>query len=151
MLREKYRLTFFDTYVDVLEPTVEQYLKIFSWDQKVYKEIFWRKIFELNERQLKNALQILISKEKEEKNIFTEKKVSKNDENIGFEDFYILEWRVMHLLHQSRSEIRTWGIKYFFKVVENLDVIIWEKKFDDYKNADKPDKKSIKENLLNLK
>lgn len=145
MVKEKYRFDFFDTFVEVEELTVEQFIRIHNpEDKKIFFEIFWKKVYEMNERQIKNALEILIIWE--QKNIFSEK--NKSPWNIiTFEDFFILEWRIMHFLHQQRSEIRTWSLRYFYKILENIDVIIWEKSFDDYKNKDKPDKKAIKESL----
>lgn len=140
-----YKFTFFNKEIHVNEITTGQYIKLLEWKTDVFLEIFWKNVWLMCERQIKNAIQILTSKD--EQNILETalkrwhvKKKSWMEAN----HFYVLEWIMMRVLHQSRTELRTWNFKYFIKMYETLDVVCWNKAYDDFRNHDKPDKKGLK-------
>jgi len=150
MINQKYKFKFFDNYIICNDLTVNDYLYL-NYDPELFlKNILWKKIWLLNQRQIKNLIAILLNPNEKD----LEKLFNKNSNNsnkwMDIDDFFIIEWNIMKNLHQQRSEIRKWEWKYFLKISQNLDVIMWEKKYEDYKNADKPDKKEIK-NLLSKK
>ena len=151
MITKKHRLLFFDTYVEVWDITVWQYVRFLEWDETVFVEIFWQKVKEMCKRQQENALKILLGwfEANELKERLWAKKVPKW-EKIEAEHFFILEWKIMLALHQSRSEIRSWEFPYFMKMYDWMWVVTGDEKYDDYKNKQMPDKKGIK-NALSIK
>ena len=148
----KSKFKFFDKEIEVSPITVWQYDRILKWDKTVYLEIFWETWILMCKRQMQNALKILLGwyEENELKNLFKSNKIVKTGETVDLKHFFILESKVMMILHQQRSEIRKWEFLYFMDVYNNLDVIVGEKSYDDFKNAEKPDKKGFKDvkNLL---
>ena len=147
MIKQKYKFKFFNDYVICSDLSVEDYLYLNFEPEKALKKIFWKKIALMNKRQIKNTISILLNPDETDLDkLFEKKEVSKW---FDIEDFFIIEWAIMKNLNQQRSEIRSWEWKYFQKVSQNLDVIMWEKKYDDYKNPEKPDKKEIKKLLTN--
>lgn len=150
MINKEYKFKFFDNYIICNDLSVEDYLYLNYDPEFILKKILWKKANLLNQRQIKNLLAILLNPNEKDLLKLFNKSNWKTNKGMDVEDFFIIEWNIMKNLNQQRSEIRKWEWKYFLKVSQNLDVIMWEKKYDDYKNADKPDKKEIK-NLLSKK
>ena len=151
----KSKFKFFNKEIEVLPITVWQYIRVIEWDETVFEEMFWKEWILMCKRQLNNALKILLGwyEANELKSVFkSKKKVSW--ETIDLQHFFIIEWTVMSILHQSRNEIRSWWYLYFMKMYNALNVINWSRTYEDYKNENKPDKKAFKKlekSLLNNK
>lgn len=150
MIKEKYWFKVFDKLITCEDLSVQDYLEL-NYDPELFlKKILWKKVWLLNQRQIKNLISFLLNPDEKDLLKLFNKTTSKDNKGMEIDDFFILEWVIMKNLNQQRSEIRKWEWKYFLKVTKNLDVIMWEKKYEDYKYADKPDKKEIK-NLLSKK
>lgn len=149
------KFKFYNKEIKISDITVWQYVKLIEWDNNILIEIFWKEWILMNKRQLDNALKILLGwyEANELKELFKKQKIPKG-ETIELEHFFIIEWIVMKWLWQTRSEIRSWEYLYFMKIYNALDVIWWWKKYEEYKNHNKPDKKAFKKlekDLLNNK
>jgi len=110
------------------------FLFIFQNEQEGFKKIlleYNKRLPELNQRQLKEFLRILYWEKEEEK-----------WEKIKPEDLLIIEWQIMHHLHQSREEMRKRTLEYFMEMYKQLPYIIWTK--DPKEKWDNPDKKTFK-------
>jgi len=149
--RKKYKFKYFDKFIEVQDITVWQYVRFLEGDETVMGELFWQDAQLMCKRQLENALKILLgwyeANELKER-LWSNKAVSWD--KIDPEHFFILEWKMMLALHQSRTEIRSWEYLYFAKMNSWMWVITWGESYDDFKNWHKPDKKWIN-NALSTK
>lgn len=138
--------------------TVEDHILITkdfeAWFEKILSE-FNKEIPELDlqrTQDLYNKITRPNSRaDKQTNNAKNEKKNDKKqEEQDPLKDFHILESSLMKILHQPLSEIRSWTVEYFFMVLDDLDVIVWEKSLNDKRNAERPDRHKIKNLLWNF-
>lgn len=121
---------------------------------------------QLNERQQTEFLRILMWGEEEKKSVMeqlteTQKKIraykkkqeqksaidNKVDEYL--KDWHLIEWQMMHTLHQPLSELRKRPYRYFMELYKDLAIITGAKKYDPHRNSQKPDKKGFKREFAN--
>lgn len=57
---------------------------------------------------------------------------------------------MMHHLHQSLSEMRSWPYRYFMSQYEDLPITIGTKDYDKHRNSKTPDKRAFKKEFGDL-
>ena len=128
-------------YIHLIQEPVEWAKKILLEFNKKEPELDGKRLLKLYDKIIRPTTQPPQHKEDAKKNKSNDEKQGKDD---ILKEFHILEGSVMVSLHQPLSEIRSWTLEYFMKIVDDLDVILGQKKLKDKRNANKPDRGKLK-------
>lgn len=140
-----------------------------QWLEKILTE-FNEKAPQLNPRQSREFMRIMLWQENKEKNedlmdkltetqkkILMFKKSKKTDQekvekqiDDMLRDFHIIEWQVMHYLHQQLSEVRKWPYQYFMRQYKDLPYTTGQKEYEKNRNSTDPDKKWFKKEFWDV-
>lgn len=139
----------------VWELTVEQYLKLVNEETNevlqydILKE-FNEEIPKLKKEQAQKLVNTLFNIVKEEnlKDIIKQKT---KEPSIPIEDFHILVWVAMKQLNQPYSEIMKMPIRYFNMLMQDLEIIVWQKEYNKKRNSKRIDSKSLQKEFGEIK
>lgn len=101
----------------------------------------------LNARQYEQLMKILsVDSDDNFGDLFKVKTQKKTDPQKALQDFHISELKLAKAIGQPISEIRQWNIKYLHMVWRDIDIIVWNEKY----NANRYDEAAAEKQFLNI-
>lgn len=164
LIRQKHKFLYHGQAFDCFDLSLEDFLLINVDQLAGYTKVLLEcndELPKLNARQQQEFLRILLGWEQETPKVIdqlteTQKKINdfkkkkdpkKDKEEVEdmLQDFHIIEWQMMHFLHQPLHVLRSWPYRYFMDVYKDLAYCTGAKEYDKNRNSQKPDKKGFKQ------
>ena len=163
LIRQKHRFLYHGQTFDCFDLSLGDFLLINIDQDSGYKKILQEcneELPTLNERQQKEFLRIIFWGEIEKQEVIeqlteTQKKIQdakkskktdkqKNEVDDMLHDWHIIEWQMMHFLHQPLSEMRKRPYRYFMETYKDMAICTGAKEYNKNRNSQIPDKKWFK-------